>query len=58
VGVQNFQVLLIDDSINANNKQTKNKKQSKKRRKKEKQNKRIPNAVHVITIGRIYSKTD
>jgi hypothetical protein len=25
VGVQNFQVLLIDDSINANNKQTKNK---------------------------------
>jgi hypothetical protein len=36
VGVQNFQVLLIDDSINANNKQTKNKKQNKK---KPKQNK-------------------
>jgi sorbitol-specific phosphotransferase system component IIBC len=31
VGVQNFQVLLIDDSINANNKQTKNKKQNKKK---------------------------
>jgi hypothetical protein len=36
VGVQNFQVLLIDDSINANNKQTKNQKKTQT-----KQNKKV-----------------
>jgi hypothetical protein len=40
VGVQNFQVLLIDDSINANNKQTKNKK-TKQKKTQTKQNKKV-----------------